>query len=365
MQRRPARYRQTGAQPSKLSVALLLSILLHIALFVVPLTLVYLLRRDPPKVFQVQLVQGAETGAERPDQAAPNPTQGPPPTEKPKGTPDAVPDPEKKPEKKPEPKKPEPEKKPEPPKPEPEKKPEPKKPEPEKKPEPKKEPEKKPEPKKEPEKKKEPDPKKEPEKKKEPDKKKEPEKKKEPDKKKEADPKKDPAKKKESDKKPVVLDDANDSPADEEMEKLDSVETVEPVDTGPVGIEDGMEGLEEIHVAKNVGELTQGSAVEAADFPSALSYWATMVKRKVDKAWHGKVPPGLSLDAAELKVRVGFWVSRSGEVIDEPVVVDGAADPALRESCIQAIKEVLPFPPFPDGFTEAEQYVTYVFTLTR
>jgi outer membrane biosynthesis protein TonB len=338
MQRRPARYRQTGAQPSKLSVALMLSILLHIALFVVPITLVYLLRRDPPQVFQVQLVQGAETGALRPDQAAPNPTQGPPPTEKPKGTPDAVP--EEKPKEKPKPEEKKPEEKPkEKPKPE-EKKPEEK---PKEKPKPE---EKKPEEK--PKEKPKPEEKKPEEKPKEKTK----EKPKAEDKKPEEKPKK----------KPVVLDDPDVGAADEEMEELDSVE---PVDTGPVGIEDGMEGLEEVHVAKNVGELTQGSAVEAADFPDALSYWATLVKRKVDRAWHGKVPPGLSLDAAELKVRVGFWVNRNGEVIEDPVIVDGSLDTTLRASCIQAIKECLPLPPFPDTFTEAEQYITYVFTLSR
>jgi outer membrane biosynthesis protein TonB len=73
----------------------------------------------------------------------------------------------------------------------------------------------------------------------------------------------------------------------------------------------------------------------------------------------------MSLDAAEIKVRVGFWVNRDGEVMEDPVVVDGSFDTTLRASCIQAIKESLPLPPFPDTFTESEQYITYVFTLTR
>ena len=326
----------------------MLSILLHVALFVVPLTLVYLLKRDPPMVTRIQLVQGADTGALRPDQAAPNPHQGPPPEDKAKGTPDAVPDPEKK--------KPEEKPKEEPkPKEKPKEEPKPKE-TPKEEAKPKEKPKEEPKPKEKP--KEEAKPKEKPKEEAKP--KEKPKEEAKPKEKPKADDKKKTEEKpKEKPKKPVVLEESDDSPIDEEMEELESV------DTGPVGVEDGMEGLEEVHVAKNVGELTQGSAVEAADFPSALSYWATLVKRKVDRAWHGKVPPGLSLDAAEIKVRVGFWVNRNGEIIDDPVIVDGSFDLNLRESCIQAIKESLPLPPFPDTFTEAEQYITYVFTLTR
>ncbi|MDP2323926.1 MAG: TonB family protein, partial [Gammaproteobacteria bacterium] len=129
----------------------------------------------------------------------------------------------------------------------------------------------------------------------------------------------------------------------------------------PMDVEPEME--EPVRVAKNTGQLTQGSNVEAADFPTALNYWATLVKRKVDRNW--RVPPGISLDAAETKIRVGFWVSRNGEVLDTPTILGDVPDRALGQSCLQAIKNALPLPPFPDGFTEPEQYVTYVFTLTR
>lgn len=375
MRKRLQRFRQTGAHPSKLSVALTLSLAFHVALFVIPISLVYMFKREAPNVFRVQLVQGAEYGALRPDQSAPNPVQGVRPEDAPiaKGTPDANPGGKPPEEKKPEPPKPE-EKKPEPPKPkEEEKKPEEKKPEPpkpkveEKKPE-KKEPEKKETAKKE--EKKEPE-KKETAKKEE---KKEPEKKetakkeetKEPAKKETA--KKETAKepaKKEPAKKPVVLDEADSSPLDDAMEEMAQLDSVGTGTGGPLGMEDGLEGIEEVHYAKNVGELTQGSAVEAADFPTALSYWATLVKRKVDRAWKNKVPAGITLDSPEMVVRVGFWVNRSGELIENPIVLDGAIDPGLRMSCIQAIKDSIPLPPFPDGFNEAEQYITYVFTLTR
>jgi len=110
-------------------------------------------------------------------------------------------------------------------------------------------------------------------------------------------------------------------------------------------------------LAKNQGEATQG--VEEAQLPTALSGWAALVKRKVDRNW--VLPAGISLGEEGETIKVGFVVASNGAIMDGPTLLEGSGQAALDNSCVNTIKTSVPLPPFPTGFNEPEQYVVYVF----
>jgi TonB family protein len=114
-------------------------------------------------------------------------------------------------------------------------------------------------------------------------------------------------------------------------------------------------------LAKLKAEAAQG--VVADELPTGLSGWARMVQRKVEHEW--TIPAGIRLSEDDETVRVGFWVNSAGEIFDGPSILEGTTQPALDASCISALKAASPFPPFPDGVDEPEQYIVYVFKTLR
>jgi len=71
------------------------------------------------------------------------------------------------------------------------------------------------------------------------------------------------------------------------------------------------------------------------------------------------------MDAAENVAEVTFWVNRHGDLLGTPMVTKHAADPALGESGVNAIKLAAPFPPLPERYPHEEQMVVYGFTLNQ
>jgi TonB family protein len=71
------------------------------------------------------------------------------------------------------------------------------------------------------------------------------------------------------------------------------------------------------------------------------------------------------MDDKENVAEVSFWVDSNGNLLGEPTVTKPAADPALGQSGINAIKLAAPFPPLPEGYPHPEQMIVYGFTLTQ
>jgi TonB family protein len=97
----------------------------------------------------------------------------------------------------------------------------------------------------------------------------------------------------------------------------------------------------------------------SAGFPSELGTWGGLVKRKVEAKW--TVPSGLRI--AQNEALISFWIDRSGNLIGEPEIIQHAADRAVGDSGLLAVKEAAPFPKLPRSFTEPEFNVVIVFRL--
>lgn len=102
------------------------------------------------------------------------------------------------------------------------------------------------------------------------------------------------------------------------------------------------------------------SGVQQQQLPPMLNMWGRQVQRKVEKYW--SAPGGVQLTPENREVQITFWVLRDGTLLGEPAA-DRAVDPALAQSCVQAIVNAQPLPPLPLEFVGDRQQVVYVFSL--
>lgn len=91
-----------------------------------------------------------------------------------------------------------------------------------------------------------------------------------------------------------------------------------------------------------------------------LSYYLTLVDRKIDENWV-RVPVA---GAAEIMVIVRFRVLRSGQVRD--VELDSSSGNAsVDTSALRAVRQSMPLPPFPNLLTEPYLDLRYRFVMER
>lgn len=98
-------------------------------------------------------------------------------------------------------------------------------------------------------------------------------------------------------------------------------------------------------------------------FPSELSGWARLVRRKILLTW--EKPAGIKLTADNNKAEVAFWVDRQGNLLGDPQIVSEKSDPELSASGVKAIVSAAPLPPLPDEFKAMEQEVIFEFMLIQ
>ncbi len=110
-------------------------------------------------------------------------------------------------------------------------------------------------------------------------------------------------------------------------------------------------------------QVTATSGVVADSVPSELAGWIRLVQRKVESVW--AIPAGILMDADENVAEVSFWVNSDGRLLGTPTVTMHAADRALGESGVNAIRLADPFPPLPEGYPHQEQMVVYAFRLRQ
>ncbi len=106
-------------------------------------------------------------------------------------------------------------------------------------------------------------------------------------------------------------------------------------------------------------ELAGSSAGSAAGEGSTLSYYLTLVDRKIQENWN----PVATAPLADMVVVVRFRVLRSGQVRDLELE-SGAGLRSLDEAALRAVRQSLPLPPFPNLLAEPYLDLRYRFVMT-
>ena len=107
-------------------------------------------------------------------------------------------------------------------------------------------------------------------------------------------------------------------------------------------------------------ELAGSSVGSGAGEGSTLSYYLTLVDRKIQENWN---PVGTA-PLAEIVVVVRFRVLRSGQVRDLELE-SGAGLRSLDEAALRAVRQSLPLPPFPNLLAEPYLDLRYRFVMTE
>jgi len=135
------------------------------------------------------------------------------------------------------------------------------------------------------------------------------------------------------------------SPLDDVVRSASARPTRQPVQTAR-GVQTGKAGIS-----------------MAGGIPSALGAWGGNVQRKVENEW--KIPEAIQLGPVDDGAIISFWVSRAGQLLGDPKVERHAVDAEVAASAIRAIRSAVPYPPFPEGYGDAEVQVFYTFIPTR
>jgi len=93
---------------------------------------------------------------------------------------------------------------------------------------------------------------------------------------------------------------------------------------------------------------------------SALAHYLTLVDWKIHQNW---VPSALAA-GPEARVVVRIRVLRTGQV-QEVAIEESSGSPTLDSSALQAIRQSLPFPPFPYIITDPFLDLRYQFVMER
>ena len=116
-------------------------------------------------------------------------------------------------------------------------------------------------------------------------------------------------------------------------------------------------------VAKNEQPESNTGVSSRQELPTMLSAWARSLQRKVERFW--AVPGGIKVTKEGEEALVSFWVSRDGNLIGQPEILEPGPDRALADSGVRAVLAAAPFPPFPPDYKESEQFVIYGFSAMR
>ncbi len=112
-------------------------------------------------------------------------------------------------------------------------------------------------------------------------------------------------------------------------------------------------------VGKGSGAELAGTG-KGAGGSSALSYYLTLIDRKIDDNWIRAMLAG----APEMVVEVRFRVLASGQVRD--IELDkSSGNASVDASALRAIRQSIPLPPFPNLLTEPYLDLRYRFILER